>query len=701
MIRLGFLIVCLACVPAIAAVPLEDLSTQWPTALGNSGGARYSPLGDIHRGNVTRLAVAWTYRHGDVRSGWPVRDLQGTVFEATPILVGRRLVFPTPFNRVIALDPESGRERWTFDPGLDRSRYFPNKMVSRGVASWTDVSGNGSCSVRVFLATLDARLIALDAETGRRCPGFGLDGTVDLTAGIQGIVDTWEYQVTSPPTVVGDLVVVGSSIADMIRRVQPSGAVRAFDARTGRLVWRFDPVPNAGDPAARTWEGGSHARHGGANVWSTMTADPLRGLVFLPVSTAGPDHYGGDRPGANLYTDSIVALDAATGALRWHFQTVHHDLWDYDLAAPPLLATVFHGGRPVDAVVQLTKTGLVFVLHRETGAPLFRVEERPVPASDIPGEHTWPTQPFPTRPPPLMAHRLTEHDLWRDDPARFRKCHRKLASLRNEGIFTPPSTRGTLLFPGPVGGVNWFGGAFDPEARTLFVPVNHVGIVSYLDPLPPENYANTDGIVLQSPLRALRWLWQGTGTGLRYHMIRREYFAVEGVFCNAPPWSTLAAVDLDDGEIRWTVPIGSPEHGVAGALAFAPPLVTGGGLIFAGGSADMKLHVFDTRNGSRLATLQLPAGQHAGPMTYRAGGQQYLVVAAGGHAVQPTPLGDWIVAFRLQRNGAPRERTSEAMGIPPPPQRASAASGRLSMNTAPPPGRFAAVSAPPWRSTMQ
>ena len=653
MIRSALLISILACAPPLTAGPGPDLTAQWPTALGDPGGTRYSPLRQVHRGNADRLAVAWTYRHGDVRSGWPVRDLQGTVFEATPILAGRHLVFPTPFNRVIALDPETGAERWMFDPRLDRSRYFPNKMVSRGVASWTDAAARGRCSTRIFLATLDARLIALDADTGRRCPGFGLDGAVDLTAGIENLVDPWEYQVTSPPTVIGDLVVVGSSIADMIRRVQPSGAVRAFDARSGRLVWRFDPVPRAGDPAAETWEGGSHARHGGANVWSTMTVDAGRGLVFLPVSTAGPDHYGGDRPGANLYTDAIVALDAATGALRWHFQTVHHDLWDYDLAAPPLLATVVHAGRPVDAVVQLTKTGLVFVLHRDTGEPLFPVEERPVPASDVPGEKAWPTQPFPQRPPPLMAHRMTERDLWRDDPARLKKCRRKLDSLRNEGIFTPPSARGTLLFPGPAGGVNWFGGAFDPESRVLFAPVNHVAIVGYLDPLPADNFHRTDDVILRSPLRALRWLWEGTGTGLRHHIIRREYFAVDGVFCNAPPWSTLVAVDLDRGEILWTVPTGSPGHGVAGALAFAPLLVTGGGLVFAGGAADRKLHVFETRSGSRLATFELPAGQHAGPMTYQAGGRQYIVVAAGGHAVQPTPLGDWIVAYRLRDDQPP------------------------------------------------
>jgi quinoprotein glucose dehydrogenase len=396
-------------VSAVAAVLLarpllaQD-ATEWPVTGGAPGGGRFSPLSHIDRTNVHQLRLAWTYRHGDVRSGGPLPSggFQGTAFEATPIVVDGRLIISTPFNRVIALDPETGRELWTFDPKLDRGRRFANLMISRGVAHWRRGPISGPCPKRVFLGTLDARLIALDAETGRPCPDFGQAGTVDLLDGIEHLADAWEYNVTSPPTVVGNIVLVGSSIADVVRRVQPSGAVRAYDARTGRLLWRFNTIPQAGEFGRETWERESWRGTGGANVWSTMTVDLERGLVFLPVSSAGPDFFGGDRPGMNLFANSVVALDARTGRRVWHFQAGHHDLWDNDPAAPPLLVTLRRDGRALEAVAVLTKTGFLFVLDRESGAPLFPIEERPAPASDVPGEKTWPTQPFPVRPPPLV-----------------------------------------------------------------------------------------------------------------------------------------------------------------------------------------------------------------------------------------------------------------------------------------------------------
>ncbi len=646
-IAAGLFGTCLSTATSVAYAQ-QPVDAQWPTALGNPGGMRYSDLNDITRDNVRGLQVKWTYRHTDFRSGWPESMVKGTAFEATPILADGRLIFPTPFNRVIALDPQTGRELWTYDPQIDLDRRYPNKMVSRGVAFWRDAARPGSaCAGRIFLATLDARLIALDVTTGRPCADFGTSGQIDLTHGIEGLVDPWEYNVTSSPAVVGDFIVVGSSIADMIRRIQPSGAVRAFDARNGKLVWRFDTIPRSGDPAVETWELGSWRTHGGANVWSMITVDTERGWIFLPVSGAGPDHYGGDRPGSNLYTDSVVALDGRTGKRVWHFQTVHHDLWDYDLAAPPMLVRLRRNARDIDAVVQLTKSGFVFVLDRVTGAPLFPVEERPAPVSDVPGERTWPTQPFPLQPPALIPQHLTESDLWDATPQHREACREKLRKLRNDGIFTPPSTQGSLIYPGLAGGVNWPGGAFDPQRGLLVVPVNNTAFETYLDPLPADNYDHTDGVVLHSRFHALRWLITGKRTGLRYHMMRRKLFAHNGVPCIRPPWGMLVAVDLEHGEIKWRVPLGVAKDGTQGTFNMGPALVTAGALAFIGGSADRKLRAFDVETGEIAATFDLPAGLHGGPMTYRIGQTQYLVVAPGGHAGMDSKLGGWVMAYTL------------------------------------------------------
>jgi len=642
-----FILSLLLCTWVEVRAALPD-TAEWPVTGGDPGGMRYSPLTDINRTNVSQLQVAWTYQHGDYRSGWP--DLfKGTAFQSTPIVIDRRLIFTTPYNRVIALAPDTGKELWTFDPRIDKGRRFGNLMVNRGVTYWRDAHATDVCLARVFLATLDARLIALDAATGMPCKDFGTDGTVNLLDGIEHVVDPWEYNVTSPPTVVGDHVIVGSSIADEVRRIQPSGAVRAYNARTGELVWRFNTIPQEGEVGSETWEDESWHTTGGANVWSTITADLERGLVFLPVSTAGPDFIGIDRKGANLFSDSVVALDAKTGAYRWHFQTVHHDLWDYDLAAPPILVRVRHNGREVEAVAQGTKTGFVFLLDRETGQPLFPVEERPVPQSTIPGEASWPTQPFPLKPPALVPQRLTEEDLWDADPQHHQKCLERFRALRNEGIFTPPGTTWTILYPGTAGGVNWSGGAFDPQSGLWFTPTNNNVHLIRLDALPAENFNETDGVVMHTSLAGLRWLLWRTGTGLRYGQIR-DALVVGGRPCHKPPWGMLHAVDLNTGEIRWQVPIGEDSQlRVRGLSNFGPPLVTAGGLVFHAGSRDLKLRAHDVQTGQVLATFAIPAGLHAGPITYKLehGGKQFLVIAPGGHQRLGSRLGDYVIAYTL------------------------------------------------------
>ena len=461
--------------------------------------------------------MVWTYRHGDsFDGGWhPAAKQRGTAFEATPLVVDGRLLFSTPYNRVIAR-PETGRELWTFDPKIPRDRLYANSLINRGVAYWRDSrGGDGTCARRVFLATLDARLIALDAATGSPCEDFGADGRVDLRAGIEPMVDDWEFNVTSPATVVADVVIVGSSIADLVRRVGPPGDVRGYDARTGALVWTFHTIPLPGEPGADTWHPNGRDNAGHANVWSTITADLERRVVYLPVATASPDFYGGDRIGANVYADSVVALDAATGRPRWFYQTVHHDLWDYDLAAPPVLVRVRIDGRERDAVAQATKTGFVFVLDRDTGEPLFPVDELPAPPSDVPGEEAWPTQPVPQKPPALVPRRLTEADLWDADPDRLERCRKRLRELRNDGPFTPPSLRGSVLYPFTGGGANWSGAAFDPRESALFVPVNNLVHVLTLTELDPSNRSTS----AWRPLHTLEGLWfllTGRGTGLTY-----------------------------------------------------------------------------------------------------------------------------------------------------------------------------------------
>ncbi|MCA9512654.1 MAG: pyrroloquinoline quinone-dependent dehydrogenase [Myxococcales bacterium] len=644
-----------------AAAGAPSLATEWRYTEGAPGGGRYSPLADIGRDDAGKLELVWSYRHGDYFEGsWPLAENRGSAFEATPLVVGGRLYVTTPTNRVVALDAATGRELWTFDPELERGRAYANKWINRGVAYWSEAAEASSggtaapCRERLFLATLDARLIALDAASGERCQGFGTLGEVDLTVGIAPLHDPWEYNVTSPGTVVGDVVVVGSAIADTLRPDEPPGDVRAFDVRTGALRWTFHTIPHEGEPGHETWKSGT-ALTGAANVWSTMVADLERNLVFLPVTSASPDFWGGDRPGDNLYSDSVVALDAATGAVRWHFQTVHHDLWDYDLAAPPVLARLTSGpatrdGAPRDVVIQATKHGFVFVLDRDTGLPVFPVEERPVPASDMPGEHASPTQPFPTAPPPLVPQRVDPSDLYAPTPAHLEACRAKLAPLRNEGLFTPPSPRGSITYPYTAGGANWSGAAFDPVRQLLVVPANNVAHVIHLEEVGERATGGGANVwpLRGVTLRNLRWLLTGKGTGQRFRlhpMSGRTLFAIDGTPCTPPPWGMLVGVDLTTGEIAWRAS-SSTRDGDPGSAVFGPALATASGLVFHGGTREAVLRVHDAETGERLATYDLPAGLHAGPITYRtAAGRQLLVVAPGGHVGLGSKLGDWVMAF--------------------------------------------------------
>ncbi|HKE04672.1 MAG TPA: pyrroloquinoline quinone-dependent dehydrogenase, partial [Blastocatellia bacterium] len=464
--------------------------SDWPAYGRDAGGSRYSPLAQINRGNVGQLKIAWTYRTGamDVKAASAKR----AAFEATPILVDGSLYLTTPFNRVIALDPATGAERWTYDPQVKLDQSY-SEVTSRGVSAWPALTDKRKLARRIFAGTIDARLIALDAATGKPCADFGENGQVDLTRDVR-LVDRGSYQVTSPPAVIGDSIVVGSSIGDNRGVELERGVVRAYDARAGKLLWSWDPIPkNANDPARKTWAGESADRTGAANAWSIISADAEMGLVFVPTSSPSPDFYGGERKGDNRYANSVVALRAATGAVVWSFQVVHHDLWDYDVASQPMLISLKRNGRDVPAVAVGTKMGMIFILDRRNGKPIFPVEERPTPQTTVPGEQTSATQPFPTLPRPLVPHRLKAEDAWGLTDKDRDACREKIASLRSEGIYTPPSLEGTIAIPGNVGGMNWSGMSFDPVRQLLITNTNNLPFLIKLIPRAEFNAMRETG----------------------------------------------------------------------------------------------------------------------------------------------------------------------------------------------------------------
>ena len=616
--------------------------TDWPNYGNDPGGMRYSSLSQINRENVSKLKVAWIFHTGDISDG--SRDRKRSGFETTPILVDGTLYFTTAFNRVIALDPETGKQRWAYDPKVDLTLDYGDGLVNRGVAAWLDperVSGK-PCGRRIYEATLDARLISLDAVTGKPCLDFGDYGQVTLRD-VPGYRAGW-YHMTSPPAVIDDLVVVGSAIDDNQRAAMPTGVVRAFDARTGKLRWSWDPIPNR---AAATAGKNGERQTGAANAWSIMAVDADRDLIFIPTGSASPDYYGGLRPGDNKWANSVVALHAKTGAIAWGFQLVHHDLWDYDSAAPPLLTTLRHGGESVPVVIQGNKTGFLYVLNRDTGKPVFPVEERPVPKSDVPGEVASPTQPFPLAPPPLARQKISIDAAWGLTPQDRETCREWIRGLRNEGIFTPPSLQGTLVVPGNLGGMNWSGYAFDPPHSLLVVNTNHlvakVKLIRHADFRQDELHREDGDYTPQA--------------GTPYGLFRRFLQAPSDLPCIAPPWGWLTGVDMNEGKIRWQVPLGSmqdfggkqPEV-PPGSISLGGPIITAGGLIFISGTFDAFIRAFDIETGKELWKAELPSSGHATPMTYMLGadGRQYVVIAAGGHPkITEEPLGDALVAFTL------------------------------------------------------
>lgn len=620
-----FAVILLSVAPALA----------WEHWGGDRGGTRFSPLARITPANVDELVRAWEFRTGDLKARAPA-VMARTKSEATPLFVEDSLIFCSPFNEVIALDPGSGVQKWRYDPGISTNQRPGNRYVCRGVAYWVDdqAAGGAACRSRIFVGTNDVRVIALDAKSGIPCADFGANGEVKLEIG-RPLEWPGEIQITSAPVVSRGVVVVGSAIADNRRVDAPLGTVRAFDARTGRPRWNWEPLVHNGIIA------------GHANVWAPMSSDEDRGLVFLPTSSPSPDFWGGRRPGNNEHANSVVALRSETGELAWSFQVVHHDVWDYDLPAQPTLARLDAGAGMRDVVIQPTKQGFVFVLDRDTGKPVWPVEERSVPQGGEEGEQLSPTQPFPTHVPQLMSQRFSTADVFKSFPTVGRSaCEEKIESLRNEGLYTPPSTQGTLIFPMTGGGVNWGGAAFDPVNQILYANTSYaVHIVRLIPRTEADAFTPPPGHDF------------GPQRGAPFAMARAVATSPLGILCNKPPWGALVAVDLKAGKILWKSSVGTSEDRAPLGIAFnwGTPLVSGvvitaGGLVFTG-AMDAYLRAFDAKSGEELWQGRLPVPGIANPMTYLWKGEQYVAITAGGHSESGTSIGDSVVAFRLAHQG--------------------------------------------------
>jgi quinoprotein glucose dehydrogenase len=614
---LGVLFAIATAVGAPTQTPRQD----WPVYAGDQGATHYSPLTDINRGNVNALQIAWTWKPDE--RALPEYGTQPGTFQNTPLMIDDVLYVSTPYNRVVALESATGKELWRFDPEPYKDGQPPNGtgFVHRGVAAWRDDGGR----LRIFLNSR-YRLYCLDAKTGTPVTTFGAKGWIDLTEGLSWKINPRHYTNTSPPVVYRNLVILGNGVGDRLTyKNDPPGDIRAFDARTGKIVWTFRTVPHPGEPGNETWGENSWQYTGHTNVWAPISLDETRGLVYLPVTTPSNDYYGALRPGANLFAESIVCLDANTGQRKWHFQIVHHGLWDYDPPAAPILTSITVAGRRIDAAVQLTKQGFAFVFDRVSGQPVWPIEEREVPPSTVPREQAWKTQPFPTKPPAFSEQGVSLEDAFDLTPALREQARAELSKYQLGPLYTPPSMQGTVMRPGVIGGANWGGGAFDPATGMLYVKTtsNNAAILRLAEPdrSPSNPRANEVDAVLinRAPPTAF----------------------ADGIPLLKPPYGHLTAIDLNRGEIAWRVTLGDtpslrkhpalkdvPLPAKLGAAGAPGAIVTAGGVVLVGGG-DEALNAVDAATGDTLLRFALPQRTTGTPMTYRTSNRQFVVIATG------------------------------------------------------------------------
>lgn len=615
---------------------------EWPNYGAAAGGGHFSVANQITPNNVHTLEEAWEYRSGDYREAQDgvtgKRGLPSSSWQVTPLMVDGTLYACTAFNRIIALDPITGKEKWSYNPEVDISTEL--LVNCRGVSSWqAEVKTGATCEHRIVMGTMDGRLIVVDAADGIPCEDFGDGGQVDLKQGL-GEISQNEYSVTSPPAIIGNKIVTGAFVLDRIHNHMPSGVVRAYDVKTGVLLWYWDPVP-PGQTASFDENGQPQYKRGTSNVWSIISVDEERDLVFLPTGNTSTDFYGGLRENLDYYSSSVVALKGSTGELVWHYQMVHHDIWDFDTPAQPGLFDFERNGKIIPALAQPTKMGLLFLLNRETGEPLFPVEERAVPQGwSVEGESLSPTQPFPTKPAPLHPLSLKAEDAWGFTFWDKGACSDKISALRNEGIYTPPSEQGTLFYPSDYGGNNWDTPAIDPERNLIILNTRLVATSLKLIPRDQCSSYPGAGPQLETP----------------YCVQIEPVLSPLGAPCGPRPWGKLSAINYNTGDLVWERPFGTleelapwPISKMEGPPNIGGAALTSSGLTFIASSTDFYMRAFNTETGEELWKSKLPTGGHATPMTYRAGKdqKQYVIIAAAGYFAFDEPAGDHLIAYAL------------------------------------------------------